>query len=58
MRRQKKYPPTNERHENAMNREEYLSRINDMLHRIDNSEYLNRILNYVQKYYVKEKSEK
>lgn len=53
-----KYTPTNERHENAMNKEEYLSCINNMLHHIDNLEYLNRILNYVQKYYVKEKSEK
>lgn len=40
-----------------MDREEYIKYITDMVQKIENLEHLNRILNLVQKYYVR-KTEK
>lgn len=40
-----------------MNKEEYIKYIIDMVKKIDNTEHLNRILNLVQKFYVR-KTEK
>lgn len=37
-----------------MSKEEYIKYITEIVNKIDNTHYLNRILNYVQKYFVKE----